>query len=706
MSFWDRVSNIADSVVDVATDIGGNIVDAVVETTDTVVDTTVDVAETIVETVGSVAGGSLDITGDAVESVFEVIGLDDWGNEIDNTLDAVGDDIESLTNIIGDISITAVERVANAIVQTPDRLEEFSDDFFDDFWNHDAGIGTGFVDWLTNNTINAAEIVGLPEVIETVADIVKVTTTRPLSDREISIAQSVFGNSIDYSLVRIDEWALTAAPEVNGGRPYVMFNTINTWGALDNDHTLIHELTHIWQYQVEYGADYAPLALEAQNSEGYDYGGISALESRMNEGQVITSFNLEQQGDIVADYYAIREDGNPSNDNDLPTYAYFVDQVSTLSQEELASSNTQIPASSLGTLTSGVDGGILGTLGNSNLNDIYSFTLDSASSLQVTLQGLTADADVEIRDSAGNVVGLGNNGGTASENLLLELAAGDYVVEVKSYDNAETGYDLVLIPTPTTGGSNSIVSFITPNADTTDSGNPVAGVTPGENTIDGQVEWLFSNDDDNGTVPVGYTRVKGLSGHDNITGGSVSEWYNGNKGNDTVNGAGGIDTIFGGLGSDNLNGDAEGDQMFGNLNNDVLTGGDGDDTIFGGREDDVISGGAGNDILSGDRGQDILTGGPGNDTFMLPGGIAAATTLSQADVIMDFETGIDSLMLPDGINQNQLAFSSVNLQVDGGSAEASTVIELDGAFLAIVKGITSESELSFVAFDLSVVPTN
>jgi|GEM_PF-7009064 hypothetical protein len=254
----------------------------------------------------------------------------------------------------------------------------------------------------------------------------------------------------------------------------------------------------------------------------------------------------------------------------------------------------------------------------------------------------------------------------------------------------------------------STVSFTTPASNNTDPGNPVDGVMENdENTIDGQVEWLFSNSDDpNATVPVGYTRVKGLSGHDNITGNSVGEWFNGNKGNDTINGAGGIDTIFGGEGSDNLNGDTEGDWIFGNKNNDDLTGGDGNDTIFGGEQDDIISGGAGDDVLFGDKGQDQLIGGDGNDIFALPGSAAAATTLNQADVIMDYGTGSDLLMLPDGVNQSQLTFSSVDLQIDSNSAEASTAIQLNGTFLAIVKGVTSQSEINFVPFDSSVVPSS
>ncbi len=63
-------------------------------------------------------------------------------------------------------------------------------------------------------------------------------------------------------------------------------------------------------------------------------------------------------------------------------------------------------------------------------------------------------------------------------------------------------------------------------------------------------------------------------------------------------------------------------------------------------------------------------------------------------------------MLPEGVNQSQLTFSSANLQIDSSSAEASTAIELNGTFLAIVQGVTSSSSLNFVAFDPNVVPSS
>lgn len=70
----------------------------------------------------------------------------------------------------------------------------------------------------------------------------------------------------------------------------------------------------------------------------------------------------------------------------------------------------------------------------------------------------------------------------------------------------------------------------------------------------------------------------------------------------------------------------------------ALTGGEGRDQLIGGAGNDRISGGAGADILVDGAGVDTLTGGSGADLFIfLPDG--------QADIITDFERGIDRLDL-------------------------------------------------------------
>jgi hypothetical protein len=149
--------------------------------------------------------------------------------------------------------------------------------------------------------------------------------TRPLNEAEKFSARMVFGHAIPLDLVRIDESARIGTR--NSGIVYVSGFTINSWGPF-SEAILIHELVHVWQY-CQQGAAYIPRALRAQGTAmGYNYGGVTALR----KAQHITEFNLEQQGDLVMDYFLLLQDRQASwapeaGETDLPLYETFVDQI-------------------------------------------------------------------------------------------------------------------------------------------------------------------------------------------------------------------------------------------------------------------------------------------------------------------------------------------------------------------------------------------
>jgi len=123
--------------------------------------------------------------------------------------------------------------------------------------------------------------------------------TRPLTDREEELLRSIYGDSLPYHLVRIDEYARFGPPQ--GRFCYVSFHTINSWGPM-MDPILVHEAMHIWQY-CQVGACYIPRALLAQRTEmGYNYGGLKPLTNYPS----LRYFNYEQQADIVMDAYSIQ----------------------------------------------------------------------------------------------------------------------------------------------------------------------------------------------------------------------------------------------------------------------------------------------------------------------------------------------------------------------------------------------------------------
>lgn len=179
--------------------------------------------------------------------------------------------------------------------------------------------------WFTVLFIYIFELFGIIELYESLSSLVKFNT-RPLTENEIAIALNVFGETINYELVRIDRHAYVGTKQMNIA--YVSFHTINSWGKLRKD-IFIHELMHVWQYE-RMGAVYIPLALSAQKTKmGYNYGGVSVLWENAEEG--LKAFNLEQQADIVADYYRITHGYRPVWGNgtkkDLPIYERYVQQV-------------------------------------------------------------------------------------------------------------------------------------------------------------------------------------------------------------------------------------------------------------------------------------------------------------------------------------------------------------------------------------------
>jgi len=155
-------------------------------------------------------------------------------------------------------------------------------------------------------------------------------TVRPLYGWEIEEARRVFGSRLDYSAVRIHEcnpWPdridkigrkLKGMPLLEDSHNAITLGNHCIFPIRLLDHLvdyhhpehykmgwLIHELTHAWQYQ-QLGWAYLTEALKAQfrgKAGAYDFGNETGLDQRRHEGFLITTFNLEQQGDIARSYY-------------------------------------------------------------------------------------------------------------------------------------------------------------------------------------------------------------------------------------------------------------------------------------------------------------------------------------------------------------------------------------------------------------------
>jgi hypothetical protein len=157
---------------------------------------------------------------------------------------------------------------------------------------------------------------GDPETVKTEKDELVTPDARPLTAAERAAARAVFGGGL-----RID------GVLVSFGGPMSAFDTARTIP----DHIyfpegfvsmgwLIHELTHVWQYQEDVAAaDVIQDAIFAT----YDYGGEHYLAEAWANGESFAHFNNEQQGDILQHYYerVVRDGGK--FDSAVP----FVEQV-------------------------------------------------------------------------------------------------------------------------------------------------------------------------------------------------------------------------------------------------------------------------------------------------------------------------------------------------------------------------------------------
>lgn len=132
---------------------------------------------------------------------------------------------------------------------------------------------------------------------------------RTLTPGEISLAQRVFKDSLDYGKVKIhnqkylpfqpDESGMTPNGEiyVSGSRTY------------ENDYSLvkvglksffIHEMAHVWQYQLKV---LSPVAAAIKESilNFFDYD--KAYEYELMAGKDLLSYRIEQQAQIIEDFY-------------------------------------------------------------------------------------------------------------------------------------------------------------------------------------------------------------------------------------------------------------------------------------------------------------------------------------------------------------------------------------------------------------------
>ncbi len=112
-------------------------------------------------------------------------------------------------------------------------------------------------------------------------------------------------------------------------------------------------------------------------------------------------------------------------------------------------------------------------VGTTDTNDYYKFTLSNTSNFNLTLNGLGADANVQLLNSSGSVIQSSTNGGTTQDTISRSLSGGTYYVRVYPMSGVNTNYNLSLAATPVYSiGSLSLNQTQSGSLSTTDRANP------------------------------------------------------------------------------------------------------------------------------------------------------------------------------------------------------------------------------------------
>lgn len=128
---------------------------------------------------------------------------------------------------------------------------------------------------------------------------------RPMTDGEIAMARLLFRDAIDYTRVRIYGrgflWFGLQHPHVaispNGNIYFTAARFLEDFSTSTraNKHWFIHEMVHVWQYQLGY-----PVMLRGAVRLFLQYEYVLAPNKRLSD------YNMEAQGELLADYFALR----------------------------------------------------------------------------------------------------------------------------------------------------------------------------------------------------------------------------------------------------------------------------------------------------------------------------------------------------------------------------------------------------------------
>jgi hypothetical protein len=133
---------------------------------------------------------------------------------------------------------------------------------------------------------------------------------RGLTPREVAMAALLFGESIDYGRVRIHARRYMPFQPKNccmtpNGNMYFhssCFLPDYTQGDPPAVHWFLHEMVHVWQFQLGYA-----VRLRGAVRIGLPY------HYELIPGKTLADYNMEAQGDLLADYFVLKHMNSPGS---------------------------------------------------------------------------------------------------------------------------------------------------------------------------------------------------------------------------------------------------------------------------------------------------------------------------------------------------------------------------------------------------------
>ncbi len=173
--------------------------------------------------------------------------------------------------------------------------------------------------------IGLLNIAALPASLPALRHLTPLDGKRQLTEGEQKICELIFKDSIDYAKVWVhckeflpfglqdDSTAMTPNGEIYFN--YKHFKEDFSKGDAADQWWFVHEMTHVWQFQLGYWV----------MARGAIRLGLS-YKYQLQKGKSLGDFNMEAQGNLIADYFVLKHLGkpqsiaNPDHKNDLPLF--------------------------------------------------------------------------------------------------------------------------------------------------------------------------------------------------------------------------------------------------------------------------------------------------------------------------------------------------------------------------------------------------